>query len=232
MTGDRPDLILPWLFLELGRLAASGGVGAELEAEARSAADRLEAGFPGLSRALKPHLAELAAGYPQPAATLAALKKIIACLERGLEADLSKSEGGGSKGKDGSSHEANRAGEAGEEADNGEGAGGGRPQRPVENILTPVDLAEARRLSLLLQSRLQGLLRTLSVKVNHPGHRGRLDPGSLYKLPIGGSKVFRRSGARVNLDTAVYILLDASGSMAGRPIRLAGLAAYSLAEAC
>jgi nitric oxide reductase activation protein len=97
--------------------------------------------------------------------------------------------------------------------------------------LSTADLAEARRLSLTLKNRLQSFLQTQTVKVNHPGIRGRLDTGSLYKLSIGNVKVFRRSGVRLNLDTAVYLLLDASGSMA-KIIRLVNLAAYGLADAC
>ena len=249
------DCILPWLFQELGRLAASGKKTGEMEAE-----------FPGLARALQPFLAELEANYPLTRPSLPVLKKILNLLESGqklsgnghnniekkwgeaADDDNAVGErtecGRGAEGEEGQNYENGEIGEGDEGSGEfqplrspdsslprvGAGAGRGVPKRR-DNILTESELAEARRLSLLLKSRLQSYLQTQTVKVNHPGCRGRLDPGSLYKLSIGGSKVFRRSGSRVSLDTGVYLLLDASGSMEGK-IHLVNLAAYGLADAC
>ena len=97
--------------------------------------------------------------------------------------------------------------------------------------LSPADLQEARSGSLALRCRLQSLLQTMTLKRRQAGHRGRLDPNRLAALAVGDSKVFRRSSPRTGLDTAIHLLMDASGSMSGMPIHLVSLASYSLSEA-
>ena len=97
--------------------------------------------------------------------------------------------------------------------------------------LSCLDLQEARLASLALKCRLTGLLQSLTLKQVQAGYRGRLDTNRLHRLFAGDPKVFRRSSPRIGLDTAVHLLLDASGSMSGSPIQLVSLSAYALCEA-
>ena len=97
--------------------------------------------------------------------------------------------------------------------------------------LSPEDLAAARSATLALRCRLQSLLQTLTLPQIAPGYQGRLDTNGLYKLFVNQPRVFRRSGQRAGLDTAIHLLLDASGSMGGPPIELVSQSAYALCEA-
>ena len=93
------------------------------------------------------------------------------------------------------------------------------------------DLAKTRSTCLALKCRLTNLLQSLTLKKVRAGYQGKLDTNRLHRLFRGDPKVFRRSGHRVGLNTAIHLLLDASGSMNGHPIHLVGLSAYSLCEA-
>ena len=61
--------------------------------------------------------------------------------------------------------------------------------------------------------------------------KGRLNPSNLYRLSIGNPKVFQKEATQTGIDTAVHVLLDASGSMSGEPMRLASLACYAVGKA-
>jgi hypothetical protein len=88
-------------------------------------------------------------------------------------------------------------------------------------------ILESRKVTLLLSSKLQSLLQSLTVKHTLPGCHGRLDTNLVHKLSLNSPKVFRRGGARMGLDAAVHILIDTSGSM-GNLTKLASVTAYSL----
>jgi hypothetical protein len=96
--------------------------------------------------------------------------------------------------------------------------------------LSAQDLESVRTTALALKGRLQSLLQTMTLRATRPGYRGKLDTNSLHKLLAGQPKIFRRTGTRTGLDTAVHLLADISGSMTG-VIDLASLAVYSLCEA-
>jgi uncharacterized protein YegL len=97
--------------------------------------------------------------------------------------------------------------------------------------LSAYDLAQTRAATLALKCRLTSLLQSLTLKKVQAAYQGTLDTNRLHRLFAADPKVFRRSGTRVGLDTAIHLLLDASGSMRGDPIHLVSLAAYALCEA-
>ncbi len=89
----------------------------------------------------------------------------------------------------------------------------------------------ALRASSALRTRLQGLLQAQTRQICHIGRKGTLHPRSLYKLHVGNSRVFQSVSEQTGLNTAVHVLLDVSGSMAGAPITLAKQACYAIAKA-
>lgn len=90
---------------------------------------------------------------------------------------------------------------------------------------------QALQASIALRTRLQGLLQARTQKQCSIGRRGTLHPGSLHRLQTGNSRIFRREAEQTGLNTAVHILLDASGSMSGVPIVLAKQACFAVAKA-
>ncbi len=97
------------------------------------------------------------------------------------------------------------------------------------NALTDKDVAAARSSTLALKSRLQNLLQSQTVKRFSSGRRGKLDSTGLYKISIDNPKVFRSAGKRVGLNTAVHLLIDASGSMSLQ-MNFVCLIAYALVK--
>jgi len=59
---------------------------------------------------------------------------------------------------------------------------------------------------------------------------GSLDNGALYRLRTGSKQIFFQPSAKVELDTAVTLLIDCSGSMAGNKIHMARQTALILSE--
>lgn len=66
-------------------------------------------------------------------------------------------------------------------------------------------------------------------KVWNPGQRrGRLSPGSLYRVPLGNDRIFRTRTTTRAKNTAVELVIDCSGSMYGAKIRTAAEAALAM----
>ena len=82
-----------------------------------------------------------------------------------------------------------------------------------------------------LRTRLQGLLQAQTLERGVAARHGRLDTRRLYRLAVKNPYVFENLGRRQSLDTAVHILLDASGSMCGDRIRLATASCHAVASA-
>lgn len=87
------------------------------------------------------------------------------------------------------------------------------------------------RASSALRTRLQGLLQAQTRQGCHIGRKRTLHTRLLYKLHVGNSRVFQSLSEQTGLNTAVHVLLDVSGSMAGAPITLAKQACYAIAKA-
>jgi len=82
--------------------------------------------------------------------------------------------------------------------------------------LDPENVAATRRASIALRTQLQGLLQSSVLTRSKVGRHGRLDARQLHRVSVADARVFRRSGQRVGINTAVHILLDCSGSMRRR----------------
>ena len=70
-------------------------------------------------------------------------------------------------------------------------------------------------------------LQAMTLQKIKAGYRGRLDTKTIHKLFVADPKIFRRQGARIGHDTAIHLLVDASGSMQGT-INLVSLVSYAL----
>ena len=88
-----------------------------------------------------------------------------------------------------------------------------------------------RLASVALRTRLYRLLQASQLVRSQPGRRGMLDTKRLHGLAVGDSRVFLKLGQKTAINTAVHILLDSSGSMAGASLKLASQACYTVASA-
>ena len=90
---------------------------------------------------------------------------------------------------------------------------------------------QALQASIALRTRLQGFLQAQTQRRCSIGRRGTLHANSLHRLQVGNARVFQKETEQQGLNTAVHILLDVSGSMAGAPINLANRACFAVATA-
>lgn len=102
---------------------------------------------------------------------------------------------------------------------------------PIPDRLLDYGVEVASALSLMgpLASRLRSQLHAQSTdRVSH-AHQGlHIDPRVIHRVATGG-KVFRHVSTHRRIDTAVYLLCDVSGSMAGHEIDVASKALYATA---
>lgn len=97
--------------------------------------------------------------------------------------------------------------------------------------LSPDELNDSRQATTALRTRLQALMQSIRSVRNHSAYTGALNIRRLHSLTTGNAKVFLRKGEKAGVNTAVHILLDASGSMNGKPIALAVKACFAVASA-
>ena len=90
---------------------------------------------------------------------------------------------------------------------------------------------QALQASIALRTRLQGFLQAQTQRRCSIGRKGTLHVNSLHRLQVGNARVFQKESVQLGLNTAVHILLDVSGSMAGAPINLANRACFAVATA-
>lgn len=93
------------------------------------------------------------------------------------------------------------------------------------------ELNDSRQATTALRTRLQALMQSIRSVRNHSAYAGALNIRKLHSLATGNAKVFLRKGEKAGVNTAVHILLDASGSMNGKPIALATRACFAVASA-
>ena len=87
---------------------------------------------------------------------------------------------------------------------------------------------EAISASSRMRAKLMGLLQSLKLKPKSYGLSGRkLATGRLVKSALGDPRIFRKKIETKEINTAVVVLLDLSGSMAGK-CRIAKTAAFAL----
>lgn len=107
-------------------------------------------------------------------------------------------------------------------------------ETPAHELLSgpPPDLHQVRAETVGLRSRLTRLVQASRLKRSGAGRWGRLvDHRVLHRLPTSDPRIFRRKEERSAIHTAVFILLDRSGSMDGPRIGLAKKAVLALADA-
>ena len=97
--------------------------------------------------------------------------------------------------------------------------------------LPAIQKLQALQASIALRTRLQGFLQAQTQRRCSIGRRGTLHANSLYRLQVGNARVFQKESVQLGLNTAVHILLDVSGSMAGAPINLAKRACFAVSTA-
>lgn len=93
------------------------------------------------------------------------------------------------------------------------------------------ELAKTRRATAALRVRLLGLLQSRCAVRRHNGYAGRLNTHKLHRVALNDGRVFLRKNEQTGLNTAVHILLDCSGSMAGNSMHLASEACFAVAAA-
>ncbi len=97
--------------------------------------------------------------------------------------------------------------------------------------LSADELNDSRQATTALRTRLQALMQSIRSVRDHSAYAGVLNIRKLHSLATGNAKVFLRKGEKAGVNTAVHILLDASGSMNGKPIALATKACFAVASA-
>lgn len=103
---------------------------------------------------------------------------------------------------------------------------GSKTTKPIK----PEDAVAAKRASIALRMQLHGLLQSSVLSRSKVGRHGRLNVRQLHRLSVADSRVFKRAGRRVGINTAVHILLDCSGSMRRR-IKLTTQVCHAVATA-
>lgn len=88
----------------------------------------------------------------------------------------------------------------------------------------------ALTMSIALRARLQGFLQSYVRQESAVGRRGRLHTHSLYRTSVHNPKIFCRESMKRGVNTAVHILLDASGSMDGERLSIARQACFALGK--
>lgn len=106
------------------------------------------------------------------------------------------------------------------------------PMLPEIGRLRPthgkLDEVEAISASSLMRAKLMGMLQSVKRKPQAYGLTGRkLASGRLVKLATGDPRIFKRKVETVEVNTAVVVLLDLSGSMGGK-YEIANAAAFAL----
>ena len=105
------------------------------------------------------------------------------------------------------------------------------PRKKTISALSTDDLTQCRTATHTLRLRLTRLLQAAGYVPSRLGMRGKLCGACLHKLAVNNPKVFLRQEEQAILNTAVHILVDSSGSMAGANINLAVQACYAVASA-
>lgn len=101
---------------------------------------------------------------------------------------------------------------------------------------TPAPLPEDEQRKALtettgLRYRLQGMLQAMRMRDTAPSRHGRLCPHNLHRMFVDNPKIFRSNSPVPAVNTALHLLVDTSGSMAGQPIRRARQASFAIAHA-
>lgn len=98
--------------------------------------------------------------------------------------------------------------------------------------LSPVEIADIRKDTTALRTRLSALLQSKVTVRNSIGRNGRICCQRIARLAAGDGRIFLKHGNREGINTVIHILLDVSGSMGNsNKITLACHACFAVAEA-
>ncbi len=103
-------------------------------------------------------------------------------------------------------------------------------ESPTPLLIDAAFRHDTRATALGLRARLHGLIQATRLVRHAPSRRGTLDCHRLYGVAVSDPRLFRRSQPKPAINTAVHLILDASGSMHKR-MTLAGQACLALAQA-
>lgn len=96
----------------------------------------------------------------------------------------------------------------------------------------PIDIHETRRHTALLRARLSGLIQASRLRRRHTRRTGsKIDNGVVHRLALHDTRLFLRQEEKTEVNTAVMILVDRSGSMQHQKIEVATKTAFVVAEA-
>lgn len=96
--------------------------------------------------------------------------------------------------------------------------------------LSWVEKQEALTATAALRHRLQGVMQAHQLRRIAPSRQGSLYSNKLYRVFVNNPRVFKGNAQTREVNTAVHILCDCSGSMAGERIRIARDACFALAS--
>jgi len=118
------------------------------------------------------------------------------------------------------------------EADDASGGGGAGHGSGSLGFGATIDESMVRQASARLRSRLAGLIQTETLAQTSRGRSGRrIDRRMLPRLNHGDPRMFRVELEGEEVDTAVTVLLDRSGSMNGRELKIAREASLAVTYA-
>lgn len=96
---------------------------------------------------------------------------------------------------------------------------------------TMFDPAPVMTVTAQLRAKLRSRLQSIQLIREHEGTRGSvLNQRAIHRTELGDRRLFVTVDDSVTVDTAVYVLLDRSGSMEGERMSIATMAAYALAD--
>lgn len=105
---------------------------------------------------------------------------------------------------------------------------------PLEASLRtfPIDIYEIRRHTALLRARLSGLIQASRLRRRHARRTGsKIDNRVVHRLALHDTRLFLHQEEKTEVNTAIMILVDRSGSMQHQKIEVASKTAYVVAEA-
>ena len=117
----------------------------------------------------------------------------------------------------------------------GETAGrrGGVLLPPEATLRTfPIEIHDIRRHTALLRARLSGLIQASRLRRRHARRTGnKIDNRVVHRLALHDTRLFLHQEEKVEVNTAIMILMDKSGSMQHEKIEVASKTAFVVAEA-
>lgn len=113
------------------------------------------------------------------------------------------------------------------------GSRGGVLLPPEASLRTfPIDIHEIRRHTALLRARLSGLIQASRLRRRHARRTGsKIDNRVVHRLALHDTRLFLHQEEKTEVNTAIMILVDRSGSMQHQKIEVASKTAYVVAEA-